>query len=241
MKAIEIAETFAALKDLTDATDEQLARMLVNGCSPVPAMNYEDAMTEHLLRVFRQITGVRWIRGWEQGSRPDSQYATLWLYAVNRIGSAEIEYHRVFNSATNEYLDDLCEVSYQIFDYQFQLDVYRDNGVSNRNQETPVETGPRYSAVDVLTRLVTAFGHWRFREALLERCLSLGAPPFSQIRNLAKPMVQNTFEGRASVDFFIRGRTVSSLRSPTFGDIDWGIVCPPDEALFPDPPEPAVC
>lgn len=235
---------FAAFKDLqelTQATDEQIEQMLIYGCAAAPDANYEDVITQHLLRLFRHITGVDWVRGWEQGARPDKQFATIWLYALKVQGTSEVEYAKVYD-ANNVLLPDLCEIVYQHVQYQFQLDVYRDNGVSNRNQEITTQSGPRYSAVDVLTRLITALAHPRFRRALAEKCVHLGTPAFGQVRNFAKPLVQNTFESRAGADFFVTVRTASSLRSPAFGNIDWGFVCPPDAQLFPDPPTiPPIC
>jgi hypothetical protein len=238
------AQSFAAfqdLKDLTQATDAELAGMLAFGCSPSLPVSYEDVVTEHIMRLFRHITGVDWVRGWEQGARPDKQYGTIWMFGAKTVGSYEIEYQRVINGATSMVLPDLCEVSYQTFEYQFQLDVYRDNGTANRNQDITTITGPRLSAVDVMLRLITAMGHPRFREALAEKCIYLGSPTFGPIRNLAKPMIKSTYEGRASVDFYVRVRPISSLRSPTFGTVDWGFVCPTDAQLHPDPPLPVVC
>jgi hypothetical protein len=241
MKASEAFAAFTDLQDATAATDEQLKGMLAFGCKAGIAANFEDVMTEQLIRLFRHITGVQWIRGWEQGARPDAQHATVWLYGAKPIGSGEVEYQEVFNSQTNALETDLCEVVYQTFEYQFQLDVFGDSGVPSRNQELADTTGPRLSAADVLTRLITAFGHPRFRAALAESCLFLGYPPFGIVRNYAKPLIQNTNESRAGVDFFIRARPISSLRSPTFSNVDWGFLCPPDSELFPDPPPPVAC
>lgn len=233
---------FQDLLDLTQATEQQLADMLVYGCAPLPDTNFEDVVTEHLMRVFRHITGVPWVRGWQQGSRPDMQYGTIWLFGAKTIGQQEIEYAKVIDGTTMLVRDDLCEVSHQTFEYQFQVDVYRDNGAGNRDQETTApHAGPRLSAHDVIVRLITALGHPRFRTALRDKCIYLGSPTFGATRNYAKPIIQNTFEGRAGVDFFVRVRPISSIRSPTFGDVDWGFVCPTDAELFPDPPLPVDC
>lgn len=241
MTPSETFTSFKDLQDLTQATDAQVADMLAFGCTLGVAGNFEDVMTEHLLRLFRHITGVPWVRGWEQGARPDQQYGTIWLYGTKPEGSQEIEYRDVVNAATNELLDDLCEVSYQTFTYQFQLDVYRDSGLRHADQSGPAVTGPRLSAHDVILKLIASFGHPRFRRALAEQCLYLGFPPFGPTRNYAKELVQNTFESRAGVDFYVKARTLSSLRSPTFGDVDWGFVCPDPAAMFPAPPEPTIC
>lgn len=242
MKAVEAFAAYKDLQDLTQATDEEISGMLIYGCRIGEPANFEDVVTQHLLRLFRHITGVDWIRGWEQGVRPDKQYATLWLYAAKTIGQPEVEYHPVIDATTGERLDDYCEVVYQTFEYQFQLDSYRDNGVPNRQQEVAANpTAPRYSAFDVLTKLITALGHPRHRSALAEKCVFLGSPAFGQVRNFAKPLMQNTFEGRAGVDFFVRVKPISSMRAPTFGSVDWGILCPPEEVMFPDPPVLAPC
>jgi hypothetical protein len=241
MTPVQNFSAFKDLQELTGATDSEIEAMLVYGCKQSPAANFEDVVTEHLLRLFRAITGVQWIRGWEQGARPDGQFATVWLYGSKMIGPPEVEYVTVIDGATNTVLPDLCEVVYQHIQYQFQLDSYRDNGAGNRNQDGAVQQGPKFSAVDVLTRLTTAFGHSRFRDALREQCLYLNSKPFGDIRNLAKPLVQNTYEGRANVDFFVHVRTMSSLRSPAYGNIDWGFLCPTDEQLYPDPPAVAIC
>lgn len=241
MKASDAFAAFKDLQDLTDATDAEIMGMLAFGCKAGVAANFEDVLTEHLLRLFRHITGVDWVRGWEQGARPDKQYGTIWLYGAKTIGAAEVEYAKVLDSTTGEEFQDLCEVVYQTFEFQFQLDVWRDSGVPNRNQEITSTTSPRLSAHDVVVRLITAFGHPRFRSALAEQCVYLGSPPFGATRNLAKEMRQNTFESRATVDFFVRVRPISSLRSPTFEDVDWGFLCPPDSVLFPDPPALPVC
>lgn len=241
MKAVEAFAAFQDLKDLTVATDEQIASMLVYGCKAGVPANYEDVITEHLLRLFRHMTGVQWNRGWEQGARPANQFATTWLIAGKAIGSAEVEYLPVFNSQTELYEQDYCEVVYQTFEYQFQLDVYGDSGTANRNQMVAGATEPRLSAFDVVTRLMTAFGHPRFRSALAEKCLYLGSPAFGPARNYMKAPVQETNESHAGVDFYVRARPISSLRSPTFGNVDWGFVCPPDNELFPDPIPPVAC
>lgn len=232
---------FLDLKELTQATDEQVIEMLVYGCKQGPVANFEDIMTERLLRLLRHMTGIPWVRGWEQGARPDSQYGTVWLYGSKGIGQPQIEYNRVIDGSTNLELPDLCEVVYQTFEFQFQLDSYRDSGEPDRNQDITATTSPRMSAADVIHRVITAFGHPRFRAALAEGCMVLGSPPFGNVRNYAKPMIQNTFEGRAGVDFFVRAQTLSSLRSPTFGDVDWGFLCPTDAQLNPDPPAPPTC
>lgn len=236
MKATEAFAAYKCLQDLTQATDAEVASMLVYGCKAGEPANFEDVVTQHLLRLFRHITGVDWIRGWEQGARPDKQYSTIWLYGAKTVGQPEVEYHNVYRASDGVLLDDLCEVVYQTFEYQFQLDSYRDNGLPNRQQEIAAAGGPQYSAFDVLTRLIAALGHPRHRAALAEKCVYLGSPAFGQVRNYAKPIIQNTFEGRAGVDFFVRVRPISSIRAPTFDTIDWGILCPPDEVLFPDPP-----
>ena len=233
--------SFKDLQDLTSATDQQIVDMLAFGCQQAPVANFEDVITEHLLRLFRHITGVLWVRGWEQGARPDGQYGTIWLYASKTKGQPQIEYASVIDSNTGLVVDDFCEVVYQPFEYQFQLDVYRDSGSSTRNQELSSATPPGLSAADVLHRLITALGHPRFRSALKEACLFLGTPSFGTVRNFAKPIIQNTFESRSGVDFYIRAATMSSLRSPTYGDIDWGFVCPPEDQMFPDPPETPIC
>jgi hypothetical protein len=165
----------------------------------------------------------------------------VWLLGTEMIGSPIVEYATVINGATNTVLPDLCEVVYQDFEYMFQLDAYRDNGSPNRGQTSLPVAGPKLSAADVLTRLMTAFGHSRYRLALQEKCLHLGSKPFGKVRNYAKEMVQNTYEGRAGVDFSIHVRAMSSLRSPTFGNIDWGFVCPTDAQLYPPPPIAAIC
>lgn len=243
MKAAEAFAAFQDLQDLTQATDEQIASMLVYGCKAGVPANYEDVITEHLLRLFRHMTGVPWNRGWEQGARPDEQFGTTWLFAAKAIGSAEIEYLPVFNTQTNAFEQDYCEVVNQTFEYQFQLDVYGDTGIANRNQlqEVGITTEPRLSAIDVVTRLMTAFGHPRFRSALAEKCLYLGFPAFGAARNYMKERKQETSESHAGVDFYVRARPISSLRSPTYGNVDWGFVCPPDNELFPDPPPPVDC
>jgi hypothetical protein len=238
------ASTFAAFADLaeiTQATDTELSDMLVYGCKQAPITNFEDVMTEYLLRMFRAVTGVPWVRGWEQGARPAGQFATIWVYSATAIGAPVTEYAQVIDGATNVVQPDLCEVVYQEYRYQFQLDSYRDSGVPNRNQDLTLTTAPRLSAIDVLTRLRTALSHPRMRAALAEQCIYLGGPAFGIIRNLAKLMVQNTYESRASVDFFIHARTMSSLRAPAYGTVDVGYMCPPDNLLFPDPPVAVNC
>lgn len=230
---------FQDLQDLTGATDAQLATMLKYGCTEQASVNYEDVVTEQLLRLFRHITGVPWIRGWEQGARPEGQYAAVWFFGARIVGSPVIDRRQVF--IDNVLQDDMCEVVTQPAEYQFQLDVYRDNGAPRVDQDGAVLSQPRYSASDVLIRLATAFGHTRFRSALTEKCIFLDHAPFGSIRNLSKTLVQNTFETRASVDFHVRVNPTSSLRVPTFGSVDWGFLCPPESELFPDPPAPVEC
>lgn len=232
---------FKDLKDLTQASDAEVKAMLIYGCKQAPLTNFEDVMTEQLVRLFRHVTGVTWIRGWEQGARPGSQYGTIWMYGSKTIGQPTLEYQQVVDGATLEVQDDLCEVVYQTFEFQFQLDSYRDSGVANRDQLEGQQTAPGLSAVDVLHRLIATFGHPRFRAALRESCIQPGAPLFGAVRNLAKPLVQNTFESRANVDFFVRAQVMSSLRTPTFADVDWGFVCPTDEQLYPEPPANPIC
>lgn len=229
---------FLALKDLqelTGATDGQLNDMLALGCSELPIANYEDVITEKLLRVFRHITGVPWIRGFQQGARPDGQYGTIWLMLARPINQPQIEHRTVVDIETGEPRQDLCEVVTQHVEYTFQLDAYAENGTGNREQDAGamILDQPSLSAFDVMTRLVAAFGHRRFRMALEEHCLQLDGKPFGDIRNYAKPLVHSTFEARAGVDFRVHAGVVSSLRTPTFGEIDI-----PD---FPSTPDPMVC
>lgn len=226
MKPADAFAAFQDLKDLTQASDAELAGMLAYGPMATPIANYEDAVTERLLRLFRAITGVPWIRGWEHGARPTGQYGTIWLYSTKLIGLPTVELARVIQGSTNTVLTDLCEVARQPIEYRFQLDVYRDGGAATRNQQGASDTAPRLSAADVLLRLAIAANLTRVRQALSDACLAFGSPAFGQVRNLAKELAKNTYETHANVDLYIRAAPVASMRSPTYGVVDWGFLCP---------------
>jgi len=225
---------FADLKDLTGASDTQLAAMLAQGCADLPAVNNEDAMSEALCRLFRHVTGIPWVRGWQEGLRPDAvtsvpdgQYGTVWLISATPIG-APVTSHRDSLDALGNLRDDKCEEVAQLMRYAWQLDVYRDAGQATRREENSAVQQPVGSALDVLFRLGIALDHFRVRQAAREYCMTWRSSALTGARNLPQPLVQNAYENRATADLTIYGTPVSTIRVPTFGPDpgnDWTFDC----------------
>ena len=172
---------FADLRDLTGASDAQLAAMLARGCADLPSVNFEDAMSEALCRLFRHVTGIPWVRGWQEGLRPDAvttvpdgQYGTVWLLSASPIG-APVTTHRDSLDAGGNLRDDKCEEVAQMMRYSWQLDVYRDAGQATRREENAAVQQPVGSALDVLVRLGIALDHYRVRQAAREYCMMRSA------------------------------------------------------------------
>jgi hypothetical protein len=220
--------------------------MLVRGCSDLPLANFEDAFLEAVLRLLRHLTGVPWVRAFQEGARPttgttgvpDGQYGIVSLIGVTDHGSPMISQGDVINPATGELRDDKCELVTQMLRYSLQLDVYRDAGRGNRQQETAQVQQPPGSAIDVLIRLKMKLGHTRVREAFKQFAMQYRTKPIGPINNLPQELVKNTFENRATATLELLACPVSSLRVPTFGDQPFDFECP----AFPDqPPPPPEC
>lgn len=226
---------FADLRDLTSASDEQLAAMLARGCADLSAVNFEDAMSEALCRLFRHVTGIPWVRGWQEGLRPDAitgapdgQYGTVWLLSASPVGAPVTTYLDSRDGAGN-LRDDKCEQVAQMMRYSWQLDVYRDAGAATRREDNATIQHPVGSALDVLIRLGIALDHGRVRQAAREYCMSWRSSAVQGARNLPQPLVQNAYETRATADFTTFGTPVSTIRAPTFGPDpdgnDWTFDC----------------
>jgi hypothetical protein len=229
---------FADLKDLTGATDDQLAAMLARGCADLPTVNFEDAQSEVLCRLFRHVTGIPWVRGWQEALRPDAvttvpdgQYGTVWLLSATPVG-APVTTHRDTRDGAGNIRADKCEEVAQLMRYTWQIDVYRDAGAATRREETPVVQHPAGSALDVMLRLSIALDHIRVRQAAREHCITWHSPAVTGARNLPQPLVQNTYESRATAELTTYGTPVSTIRVPTFGPdgpdwtFDWTFDCP---------------
>jgi hypothetical protein len=239
--------TFAAFKDLvelTGATDAELANMLSRGCADLPIANFEDALTEALLRFMRHLTGVPWVRPYQEGARPsevtgakDGQYGICWLLSVTPRGTPKTSFLESIDPNTNLARQDYCEVVSQMHRYSWQLDVYRDAGDPNRRQTTPTVQQPAGSAIDVLIRAGMKMQHIRARNALSESGIQYNSKPISGIRNIPNELVKNSFETRATANLEVFACPVSSIRAPTFGAVDFEFECP----VFPDPPIPQEC
>lgn len=240
---------FADLQSLTGASDSQLTAMLAFGCAEQPIANFEDAITERLVRFFRHITGVPWVRGWQNGARPDQaetglpagQYGTVWLRAVQPVSAPIVEIERSVDPVTGLLRRDGCEIVRQQMRYEFQLDVYRDAGAATRQQENDIEQTPAGSAIDVLLRLQLRLSLSRARAALAESCLDMDRHPVTGIINLPQPLVQNTFETRANATFRVYAAPLQGWREPLVAEADFVFDCPPESELFPDPPPPVIC
>lgn len=223
MKPAEQFESFKDLQEILDASDEELGKLLKFGCEVAPVANFEDSMTEVLLRYFRYITGVPWVRAFQNGARPnqpltgvqEGQYGTLFLLSYEPLIAPYHINHQVIDPETGEPRQDLCEEFSVLGKYTFQMDVYRDAGQAQRSQETNGVQTPVGSAFDVLLRAKLRMNHHRMQSALRQYCIQFNSNAITGVVNLPPELIQSTYETRANATLEVYAAPVSTMRLPT--------------------------
>ena len=242
-------DSYRHLQEITNATDEQLMQMIAYACGDLPFANYEDAFLEVLLRYFRHISGVPWVRAWQQGARPTDQSTDGFIPANGQYGTIQLlsfEPHSIPSHTYESRADadgqpiatDVCEMISMSGKYVFQLDVYRDAGEGNRNQQggATAQT-PTGSAFDVLIRIRTRMHHFINKMALRQYCIQHKDSALTGITNLTGVLVQETYEGRSTARFECYAQPASKMRLPVIPSsefIEFEFVNPPEPEVVPE-------
>lgn len=207
-------KSFEALKNARNLTDEQLATVLANPCAPSNEGSYEDGLTRILLAWLSAATGIEWRRAFEHSDRLEKQYATIQLLTAQPFSNVQLQ-----DFQPSE--DKLCVVLSEPKLYTFQLDVYKDNGNIESQQDASGNTTPVSSAFDVLNRLQTRTKHFIFAKALSEYCIFAGRQGFiTDVRNMPMELRHSTNEARATAMLHIMYTPQNSISSGTIGSIE---------------------
>ena len=184
-------------------------RLLRDPVLEPPVSNYVDAITECLLTWLYAMSGVPWVRGFEDGPRPEGQYGTVCITQVARVEGCDTA------PALQKYKGDLLETVCKVRRFTVQLDVYRDSGVSANCEEDVVNTRtlPHGSALDVLNWLSVRMEHQVHRDALCEKGLEIDGEGI-ELANSNVLLRQHDAENRATADLFIFGTIKSTMRVP---------------------------
>lgn len=186
---------FDSLKSLQytrGLTDAQLLEVSSkpSSCSAPKRFSYEDEFCSFLVQYLNLITGIEWRRAYEQSSRMQAQYGVVHLLSVNPTGFRKTERVSVGN--------DVCEVVSTGFDYDFQLDVYRDSGTKTGYTQPDAVTQPHASAIDVLSKVATRSQLLVFSSALSEYGIS-SRHFLTRINNVPQEVAQGVYEYHATM------------------------------------------
>ena len=203
MSLSERFPAYACLKDIAGASEGELTDWLSLSVDEEPVANYEDAVLECLISWLRAVTGVPWVRGFEDGARPSGQYGTVCILRTDSIGCK--------TRSCREFKGDLVETISQPVRISVQLDAYRDSGRASNCEESDAIQKPLGSAPDVLNRLRLRMCHQAHRDALADYGLSFDGEGIEAV-NTAPTQRQNDWEWRASADFALLGTQCSTMR-----------------------------
>ena len=209
-----VFKSFETLKNSRGLTNEQLAQVLANPCTPSNEGSYEDGLIRVLLAWLSAATGIEWRRAFEHGERLESQYATIQLLTATPFSNVQLQDFQATDKK-------LCVVLSEPKLYTFQLDVYKDNGSIESGQTASGNTSPISSAFDVLNRLQTRVKHHIFAKALSEYCIYAGRRGFiTDVRNMPLELRHSTNEARATAMLHIMYAPQNSISSGTIGTIE---------------------
>jgi len=223
-KPSAVFESFKCYQELVGADDDTLKKMLHAGCSELPYGNFEDALTEVWIQYLNFVTGIPWIREYENGARPsnhgdgggttspDGQYGTFFIMW------ADDEMHLPITSYGTKIIDgieqrDVCESVRTLEKFTARLRVFRESGRANRGQNVIDMQAPARSAMDVLTWAKRRTNHEMMRAALWEYGIQMDTKPMSRVINGAN-LVNKTWERQATTNLEFFACTTSNLRTP---------------------------
>ena len=218
----ELSVAFEAFENLPAADADDLHNWITRSCHKRDVPNYEDAHVDIMRLWLRAVTGIQWVRGYEEGSRDgvdaafnptEGQYGT-----VHFLRPEESDRANYIRSERDD-SGDFCQISYVPMDYIYRLEIFRDAGEGNNNEEYADVQRPIGSAIDPFVHLRARLELPIFQQALQEYCMYLEEVPFRVLTNNPE-VIQGGYERRAIGEIRVLALVSGSIRVPGFDQID---------------------
>lgn len=199
--------------------EEQFKRVMRSSCIRCYGGMYEDEIYESLCHILTYLSGVRFIRAYEDGVRPQSivgaiQYGTIFIQSYDINGAT----YR-FNNVIAEDSQRQCSVIARKCTINVQLNVYREGGIANADQDNTSEVGVAYSSADVLNKIINRVRHTDVLRLI--RKAGFVMSDFNPVTN-APIEVQGSYEQRATTISTIHTCVADNMQllgNPPIGDL----------------------
>lgn len=194
-------------------TSEQRFNCL--GCSSNDRNVYVDDIMQTMINFLENATCIPWVRSNENIDRPDitetgekmGQYGLIEILQSTRFKTDKPKLSSDLTVIENNENLDCYEIE-STRDILLQLNIYREQGEANRDQESDDVVQPVGAGIDHLERLIDIFQFPRIKQALDTQGISL--IEFSPIE-WSKEIVKNIWENIGEMQITIRVCSRSSI------------------------------